>query len=635
MSTRFSPPSGPTAGSFKGLHHKRKFLAFQLPSCCCPLLRGLFVFCVLLASTGLVEAQATPFTLRTFQANNGELITRSRTVKLTIDASSSQGSISKMRLGDSARQEFGPIQSYRTSTVYAFPENATGRHLIAVQFQDSRGNLSGQYNLLVDIIPDLPVSPPLTRGATPKLSLRRGNFSSVELAPAVTDPAEPIVQMSTAAGEVLVQLYPVKAPQTVANFLKYVDSNLYDDSFIHRSVPGFIIQGGGHFVDIANNNSISAIGSFGAVLNEPGDSNTRGTIAMAKVDGDPNSATNQWFFNLADNSSNLDSQNEGFTVFGKVLDSSMGVVDSIAALPVSDQSTTFGFDSLPVFRLPGNDQSLELQDLVLVNETSRYRFSVIKSVPSVKATIINNFLVLEPQGKPTSSNASIMIRAVTPDGRTLDFPVVADVGTNHPMLAGGIGTRKVRATEDEPVDISIPVTNPDNSPLEWNIEPQPSKGSCELLPQTRPGTRVIRYTPGSNQNGTDNFSVEVFDDNVDPQKRGMDQLAIQLQIAPVNDTPNLTAPAILAVSAARSIEFDVTLDDAETLPANLLLTGTVSGAAIVRGSLSILGEGATRKVAFLTNPVTAPSAASVTLTVNDGTGKRRSVRIPVTVSPAL
>jgi len=140
-----------------------------------------------------------------------------------------------------------------------------------------------------------------------------------------------IVEFQTVMGNFEVNLYDNETPQTVANFLNYVNNGAYNNSIIHRSVPGFIIQGGGFTFDITL--PLNAVTANPSVMNEPEFSNIRGTIAMAKLGGDPNSATTQWFFNVADNSSNLDVQNGGFTVFGEVVGNGMDVVDAIAALP--------------------------------------------------------------------------------------------------------------------------------------------------------------------------------------------------------------------------------------------------------------------------------------------------------------
>lgn len=140
-----------------------------------------------------------------------------------------------------------------------------------------------------------------------------------------------IVQFETALGNFEVNLYDNATPQTVANFLNYVQNGGYTDSIMHRSVPGFVVQGGGFNTDI--NAQITEITTNPPVINEPTYSSVRGTIAMAKVGGDPNSATSQWFFNLANNAGNLDGQNGGFTVFGEVTGNGMDVIDAIAALP--------------------------------------------------------------------------------------------------------------------------------------------------------------------------------------------------------------------------------------------------------------------------------------------------------------
>lgn len=152
--------------------------------------------------------------------------------------------------------------------------------------------------------------------------------------PCTVDPVLPdplYVEMATSLGAVLVELWPDVAPCSVNNFLAYVESGRYDGTFIHRTVDSFVIQGGGFFYD-APSDSFASILRDPSVLNEPGASNLRGTIAMARVGGQVDSATSEFFVNLADNVF-LDSVDEGFTVFGAVLEPSMDVVDAIAALP--------------------------------------------------------------------------------------------------------------------------------------------------------------------------------------------------------------------------------------------------------------------------------------------------------------
>lgn len=153
-----------------------------------------------------------------------------------------------------------------------------------------------------------------------------------------------IVRVQTALGSFDVNLYDRGAPATVANFLAYVNAGAYNNMFLHRSVGGFVVQGGGFTYQ--GPSSVGAIAQNAAVTNEPVYSNVRGTIAMAKLPGNPNSATNQWFINTGNNSANLDVQNGGFTAFGQVTGNGMTVVDAINALQVFGLSTSL--DSVPL-----------------------------------------------------------------------------------------------------------------------------------------------------------------------------------------------------------------------------------------------------------------------------------------------
>ncbi len=156
-------------------------------------------------------------------------------------------------------------------------------------------------------------------------------------------------------GNFCAELYDDITPLTVANFLNYVERGDYDGTIIHRNIPSFVVQGGGYYFNDATKLA-EQVSADPAVQNEFKESNLRGTLAMAKLGNDPNSATNEWFINLADNSFNLDNQNGGFTVFAKVLGNGMSVVDAIAARTTLDYSGTLGsaFTDVPIVRSDGD-----------------------------------------------------------------------------------------------------------------------------------------------------------------------------------------------------------------------------------------------------------------------------------------
>lgn len=146
-------------------------------------------------------------------------------------------------------------------------------------------------------------------------------------------PAEPypIVRIQTSQGDIVVQLNREKAPRTVENFLTYVRDGAYDGTLFHRVSKDFIIQGGVY------DSNYKLRPTHGPIRTEAmnGLKNLRGTIAMAR-DYDPNTATNQFFINLADNMT-LDHHAPepgywGYTVFGKVIQG-MDVLERIAAIP--------------------------------------------------------------------------------------------------------------------------------------------------------------------------------------------------------------------------------------------------------------------------------------------------------------
>lgn len=179
--------------------------------------------------------------------------------------------------------------------------------------------------------------------------------------------AAPYACFETNVGNFCMELFPEAAPNTVANFLHYVDDGDYTNSMVHRSVPGFVIQGGGYTVF---GNIIGTMTVDPPVVNEYNQSNLRGTVAMARLGGQVNSATSQWFVNLANNTS-LDTVDGGFTVFGRIV-TGMDVVDGIAALTRFNLTSSLGsaFSEVPS-TAPANTTQLTVEQLVRVTRAYR------------------------------------------------------------------------------------------------------------------------------------------------------------------------------------------------------------------------------------------------------------------------
>ncbi len=143
------------------------------------------------------------------------------------------------------------------------------------------------------------------------------------------EPANPHVKLETSKGAIVIELDQARAPVTVNNFLEYVKGGFYAETIFHRVIPKFMVQGGGFTVSMEQKQTREPI------VNESanGLANKRGTIAMART-SDPNSASSQFFINLADNGFLDKAQAQdgvGYCVFGKVVEG-MSVVDAIAGV---------------------------------------------------------------------------------------------------------------------------------------------------------------------------------------------------------------------------------------------------------------------------------------------------------------
>lgn len=216
-----------------------------------------------------------------------------------------------------------------------------------------------------------------------------------------------VVLVKTSLGNFEVNLFDQSTPATVTNFLNYVKAGSYNGTFIHRSEPGFVLQGGGFKYSGNNTTPFTAIPQQAPVRNEPKWSNVRATIAMAKVSGDANSATNQWFINLADNSGGnpqLDLQNAGFTVFGQVTGNGMEIVDAIATLP---NKLNASFNGVPLRNYTAADATAQravTQDNLVLIESITVVNTEVNSAASLNPKA-NTAILQQTSDKSSSGGA--------------------------------------------------------------------------------------------------------------------------------------------------------------------------------------------------------------------------------------
>ncbi len=301
--------------------------------------------------------------------------------------------------------------------------------------------------------------PALTQALPTRTLVAGGASASIHLREhfAIAGVGGNLVQFDTSKGKFNVELFSVDTPKTVANFLKYTNRGDYSNNFIHRSVTDFVIQGGGFGHD---GTDYTVVATDPPIENEPKFSNTRGTIAMAKTSLGPHTATSQWYINLKNNATPLDSDNGGYAVFGRVLGTGMTVVDQIAAVPVYNASAVFGsaFNQMPLVNYDNQTGLPAPANLVfsriraipaypeMASESSALTFSASSSDPAVATVEITaSTLTIKPIATGT---AVITARATDTNGNPVETTFTATVAagptfTTPPtdrIVAGGEGT---------------------------------------------------------------------------------------------------------------------------------------------------------------------------------------------------
>lgn len=157
-------------------------------------------------------------------------------------------------------------------------------------------------------------------------------------------PLNPKIKFQTSVGDFVVELQSDKAPKTVENFLRYVAEKHYEGTIFHRVIDGFMVQGGGFTSAMVQKPTHAPV----PLEANNGLKNDVGTIAMART-GNPNSATSQFFINVANNTSLNAPQPDGYgyAVFGRVI-SGMDVIDKIRVSPTANQGTFQNVPTTPI-----------------------------------------------------------------------------------------------------------------------------------------------------------------------------------------------------------------------------------------------------------------------------------------------
>jgi cyclophilin family peptidyl-prolyl cis-trans isomerase len=321
-----------------------------------------------------------------------------------------------------------------TAADFAFPSAGSG--------QASAGPRANNAPVVSSPLQDVSVA----ANSSPTVLDLAGNFTD----PDITDT---MVALNTSAGTINIELFDTQAPRTVANFLNYLTSGAYNNSIFHRSAKltdgtPFVLQGGG-FTFNTNPSRLDPIPTDPAVQNEPDPvnrSNVLGTLAMAKLGNDPNSATDQFFFNLGDNSSNLNNQNGGFTVFGKVVSAAdQQVVDTLAGIPTQNQGSAAAlpaseqgvFTEIPLQNYTGTNFPTDttaanyalIQGATISAQTESLTYSVVSnSNPSLVTTSIKDNRLTLTYAPGGTGSATITVRATDTFGATVDSTFHVTVG---------------------------------------------------------------------------------------------------------------------------------------------------------------------------------------------------------------
>jgi cyclophilin family peptidyl-prolyl cis-trans isomerase len=434
--------------------------------------------------------------------------------------------------------------------------------------------------------------------------------------------------------------FPDGAPKTVENFLRYIeytdpDTNevirRYDNTFIHRSISGFIIQGGGFAYtpdpageDFARDMSEVVIdktagGQDKIVQNEfdVSRSNVRGTVAMAKVGGDPDSATSQWFINIGDNAGNLDNQNGGFTVFGRVIGMTASnggttVADEIAELETVDKSDVHSaFTNLPLFGFTQGDPVPDVTSANLVRLTSVTVVEPVQpSVLDMGLTLINSTSPTQTVTLQNLTDAPFTISEFTPDLLASPFSLSSETCSATTLLPLQTCTLFIDFTPTEAgqknASFSIATDSPTLSSLPVSVTGTgaPQEPTITFSPALGPALQFGNLGPGQDDRTLDltisNLGIDAL--TVDARSftgTGTENLALSNDCSSLATGDSCTVSitfSLLLAAIETAAQIEILSNDPQAPSSIIQITGSTSSdndgvADAIEAAVSSSGDG--------------------------------------------
>jgi cyclophilin family peptidyl-prolyl cis-trans isomerase len=478
-------------------------------------------------------------------------------------------------------------------------------------------------------------SSPIVAAAIPNVTGSKGGSETIDLSGFFSDPdiSNTMVRFDTSAGAINVELFDKQAPRTVANFLNYIRNGRYANGIFHRLVSGFVLQGGGF--QFASNlaNPLSPVATDPPVQNEFGISNTQGTLAMAKVGGDPNSATSQFFFNLADNSANLDSQNGGFTVFGKIVGpSDQQVLDTLASAPIRDESKgdpNSPFGSIPLINYTGTNFPTDttasnydlIQDAVIVSQPESLTYSVVGNTnPGLVGTLVTNERLGLTFVKGATGSSVITVQATDQFGATVTSSFTVSVADAAPTASVSLNTSAPQT--DDKLTATATASDPDGDPVTltyvWKVN-----GNVVQTTTTTATTDTLDLSLAGNGNKGDQITVSVTPNDGTLNGTSVSATATVANSIPIMDTvsispnnPTTSTTSLTATPTAHDPDGDAITFSYQWKKNNAVLSGATSSML----DLSTVGT------------LVSGDVFTVVVTPSDGTDVGTSLNQSVTIS---